>query len=50
MRLPKLIEMLYLFCNNHYITRLYIDYDYTVSKDGDTLKRTVQNCSPLQQN
>lgn len=48
--LPKFREVLYPFCKKHYITRIYVDYDYTVSKDSDTLKRTAQNCSPLQQN
>lgn len=50
MSLTKLIEVLYLFCNKPYITRIYVDYDCTVSKDSDTLKRTAKNCSPLRQN
>ena len=49
MSLPILIEVLYQFRKKPYITRIYIDYDCTVSNDGDTLKRTAKNCSPLQQ-
>ncbi len=35
--LPKFREVLYQFCKKPYITRIYVDYDCTVSKDGDTL-------------
>lgn len=49
MSLSKLIEALYPFCKKPYITKIYVDYDCTVSKDSDTLKQTAKNCSPLQQ-
>ena len=48
MSLSKLIEALYPFCKKPYIAKIYVDYDCTVSKDSDTLKRTAKNCSPLQ--
>ncbi len=48
MSLPTLIEVLYQFRKKPYVTIIYVDYDCTVSKDSNTLKRTAQNCSPLQ--
>ena len=35
--LPKFREVLYLFCKKPKITRIYVDYDCTASKDGDML-------------
>lgn len=44
MSLPKFREVLCPFCKKPYMTRIYDDYDCTVSKDGDMLNGWMSGC------